>query len=447
MISNIDELKALIAQGEGFNLEFKEEFSNKISKDICAFANSNGGQVLLGVNDDNEIVGVNITNELKSKIHDLTRNFDPSLNVEISNVESILIIDVPEGTNKPYSTNGRFYMRNGLNSQQLSRDEINDFFQNEGLILFDEKPNNDFNIDEDLIDEKFNHFLEKSNISPILEKINILDNLRLLKNGLLKNAGVLLFCDKITRFIPQATITCVLFQGKTKEKILDKKELEDDISNNFDNTIIYLKSRLNTEYIIKGGPREEKLELPEKALREAILNAIAHRDYMVTGAKISVEIYSNRVEITNPGGLVKGITEQDLGRRSLSRNNLLFGLMHRMDLVERVGSGIVRMQNAMKEYGLRYPEFDINDNWFTIIFYRPIDDWLKKCLERGFKERDIEILMEIKKNPKISIKKLSNTLKIFPSAIQKHLDKLKQKGVLKRIGSKKGGHWKIIESK
>ena len=90
------------------------------------------------------------------------------------------------------------------------------------------------------------------------------------------------------------------------------------------------------------------MELPEVALREAILNAIVHRNYFISGANIQIYIFSDRVEIVNPGGLVKGLTLKDLGKKSLSRNNLLFGLMQRMNLVEKIGSGILRIKNSLK---------------------------------------------------------------------------------------------------
>lgn len=345
-----DEIKFLISQGEGYNLEFKESFSKSIAREICAFANANGGKILLGVTDNGEIKGISITNSLRSRIQDIARNFDPPLGVAIRCVDNVVVIDIPEGVNRPYSTNGKFYLRYGANSQQLGRDEIRKFFQVEGLVLFDEKPNPDFDLERDFDNDKFDIFLEKAKLSPVLKKQDILENLYLLKDGCLKNAGVLLFSNKITKFFLQATMTCVLYQGTTKYKILDKKEFDEDLYSNFKNAIVYLQSKLNTEFIIKGGPREERLELPEEALREALLNAIAHRDYFVSGANILVETYSDRVEITNPGGLVSGMAKKDLGKKSLSRNNLLFGLMQRMELVEKVGSGIVRMKNAMKEY-------------------------------------------------------------------------------------------------
>ena len=365
-----NQIKFLIGQGEGYNLEFKVSYSSKIDKEICAFANANGGKILLGVAKNHEIKGINITDKLKSQIQNLARNLDPSLTIDILEIDNILIIDVPEGVNKPYFYGGKSAVRIGANAQKMSKNEIRRFFQEEGLVLFDEKANIEFDLIEDFNDKNFNFFLEKAKITPILEKQAILENLYLLKDTYLKNAGILLFCNEITKFFLQATITCVLYQSKTKYKILDKKEFDEDIYSNFTNAIIYLQSKLNTEFIIKSGIREEKLELPEEALREALLNSIAHRNYFVSGANIMLEIYSDRVEITNPGGLVKALSKEDLGKRSLSRNNLLFGLMQRMGLVEKVGSGIIRMQNAMKNYALDEPRFDINDNWFTIIFYR-----------------------------------------------------------------------------
>ena len=271
----------------------------------------------------------------------------------------------------------------------------------------------------------------------------------------MKNAGVLLFCKKITRFFLQATITCVLYRGNTKYKILDRKEYDKDINSNYENAIIYLQSKLNTEFIIKAGPREEKLELPEDALREAILNAIAHRDYFVSGANILVEIFSDRVEITNPGGLVKGMKIEDLGKKSLSRNNLLFGLMQRLDLVEKVGSGILRMQNSMKEYGLPGPRFEVNKNWFTIIFDRPElqkpDEHPpeiphRKTPQKMLTKLEKKIFNEIKKNPYISRIGIADALKISPYTVKEYLDKLKEKGYIKRIGPAKGGYWEMVDN-
>lgn len=367
---NIEDLKFIIAQGEGYNLEFKESFSDSIGKEICAFANSKGGKVLIGVTDDGEIKGVESSNQLKSRIYDMTRNFDPPLRITVEEVEPVLIIHVDENVNKPYSVNGRFYIRYGANSQQLKRDEIRDFFREENLIRFDDIVNNEFHLVDDLDEEKFEHFLKIAKISPVITKENILENLGLTKGDRIRNAGILLFGRKVTKFFLNATVGCFLYMGTSKYKILDKKEFDEDILSNYNNAINYLVAHLNTEYIIKGGPREEILELPEDALREAVLNAIAHRDYFST-ANIHINIFRDRVEIINPGGLAGNLSIDELYEKSIPRNPLLFGLMERMELVEKAGSGLVRIEKAMLDYKLDKPVIRADRNWFHITFLRP----------------------------------------------------------------------------
>jgi ATP-dependent DNA helicase RecG len=436
-------LQFFINQGEGYNLEFKEAFSDRIAVDFCAFANATGGKLILGISDDGQVRGVSLTNRLKSQIQDLARHLDPPVAVEILPLENVIAVDIPEGGNKPYSANGKFFLRIGPNSQQLGRDEIRRFFQEEGLILFDEKPNPDFSLDKDFSLLKFREFLKKARISRVLETKDLLSNLSLLADGRLKNAGVLLFARQITRFFIQATITSVLYQGQTKYKVLDRKEFDKDIFSNYQDALIYLQSKLNTEYIIGGGPRVEKLELPEDALREGLLNVIAHRNYFVSGAGILVEIFSDRVEVTNPGGLVKGLTIKDLGRKSLSRNNLLFGLMQRMDLVEKIGSGILRMRNAMASYGLEGPEFETDENWFTVIFRRRLVSERAIGSEKSSEKSSEKILRIIRENPEISAKKMAGFLGITPRAVEKRLADLKARGFIERIGPAKGGRWVV----
>ena len=440
------EFDFLLKEGEGYNLEFKETDSN-LAKEICALANANGGKVLLGVTDDSKIKGINITNKFKSQITDLVRNFDPKFQITLEEVDNILIVNVPEGTNKPYSVNGKFYLRYGPNSQQLSRDEIREFFLKEGLILWDEKENQDFNLEKDFSKEAFNNFIQRSNLTKVLSKKELLQNLSLLKNDHLKNAGVLLFAKDIQKFFIKGIITCVLYEGTDKVNIIDKKDFTNNLYSNYSDAINYLKSKLNTRIIITGGPHEKKLELPEKALREALVNAIGHRDYNVQGAKILVEISLDRVEITNPGGLVKGLKEEDFGKKSLSRNNLLFGLLQRTDLVENIGSGIKRMRKLMKADGLEEPKFDFSEDWFTVSFKRPqlqkLGKWLGDRLGEKLGDNQKKIIELMHQDKYISIPQIAEKVGISTTAVENNIAKLKEKGFVKRVGSAKAGYWKV----
>ncbi len=449
------ELDFLLKEGEGYNLEFKETDSN-LAKEICALANASGGKVLLGVTDQGEIKGVTITNKFKSEITDLARNFDPRFQVTLEVIDNILVINVPEGKNKPYSVGGKFYLRYGPNSQQLGRDEIREFFYKEGLILWEEKQNKEFNFPDDFNKEAFDTFLRLSRISPVSDEKEFLQNLALLRDGQIKNAGVLLFCKNIINFFPMATIMCVLFRGKDKVKILDSKEFAEDLYNNYQKAFQFVNSKLNTEYIIKGGPREEILELPEDALREALLNAIAHRNYFTT-AHIQINIFADKVEIVNPGGLVPGMKYSDLGKRSMPRNFLLFGLLQRMDLIEKAGTGILRMKKAMERYLLPEPKIEADENWFTITFQRPdlqkmtiqerLEGPRKKVLDGVLEkvtENQKKILQQMAQNPCISSRELGEIIGISDRKVRENIRKLKDKGVIRRVGSAKGGHWVVM---
>ena len=378
---NKNELKLLISQGEGYNLEFKENYSENLGREICAFANAIGGKIIIGISDKGQKTGFKSSNRIKSEIQDIARKSDPSIRIEIENIDiDILIINVFAGQEKPYSYGGKFFIREGANTQQLTREEIRTFFQKEGRILFDEMPNKNFNLKKDFDNLKFNKFLAKAGISKVAGKKVILENLGLLKDGYIKNSGILLFARKVTRFFINATITCCIFKGESKVEILDRKEFDSDIYSNYENAILYLQKNLKTRYIIKNaGPRKEVLEIPEEVLREAVLNAILHRDYFEKGACIMVEIYSDRVEISNPGGLAAGLKPEDFGKKSLSRNPLLFGLVHRLGLVEKVGSGIERMRLTMKKDGLKEPDFEYR-TFFTVILRRPI--WEKDFTQK-----------------------------------------------------------------
>ena len=452
---NKEELLGLMGTGEGYNLEFKESISDSLGKEICAFANANGGRILIGVADDKTIRGIGITNSLKSQVQDIARKLDPHLKVVLEEAAGVLVVNVPEGAEKPYSIAGKFYIRQGANCQQLERNEIREFFQSEGRVLFDEKLNPDFNIDKDISKLAFDNFVRRAKISRVIGRAEMLGNLLLTEGRRMKNAGVLMFCGDVTRFFRNATVMCVLFQGNDKYKILDSKEFTADINSNFEGAFAYLQSKLKTEYIIKME-RTEKLELPEEALREALINAMVHRDYFSDG-HVQVDIYHDRVEISNPGGLARGMRLEELGRKSVPRNHLLFGLMQRMELVERAGTGISRMNLAMDGYLLPKPKIEADRDWFTITFLRPdlqresyqkrhagaVETTQKSA--RKMPEKYQKILDAVSEEPVISRSALASRLGESVSSIRSRLRKLVIDGAIKHIGPDKGGHWEVLK--
>jgi ATP-dependent DNA helicase RecG len=454
MAMDAKELHKLIRIGEGFTTEFKTSPSH-IGREICAFANAAGGRILIGVDDKGRKVGVKDLNRTISEIQTTARNIDPPLVLNIETVEDVLLVAVPSGPSKPYSANGLFYIREAANTQQMKRDQIREFFFREGLIRFDEQPCKKFNMRRDFDSKKYQAFVKASDIPASLKRDDVLNNLRVLTEEGVTNAGVLLFGKHVPRFFLQASLSCALFQGTSKTKILDHVVFEGSVQENYDAATSCLKSHLNTEYVIKGGPREEILELPEEALREALLNAIAHRDYRST-SNIQVNIYRDRVEVWSPGGLVSGLRLKDLGHVSRPRNLLLFSLMARMNLVENIGSGIKRIREALAVYGLKPPIIEADGDWFSITFTRKGPHDAVEGLRgkgkvsipsegddtEGVNEGVNALLEFIRKTPGLRVPQISRAMGVPVKTLEHWLKELRDRNKIEFRGSPKTGGYR-----
>ncbi len=359
----------IIALGEGFTTEFKRSMPSDLGREICAFANATGGIILIGVDDAGTVVGVENHNRLKSEVQSVARSADPPVAVEVDSEEGVLRVTVPEQHGKPYSFGGRFYIREGATCQQLSREEIREFFFGEGLIRVDETPCNAFDVSTEVTSVRWVEFATRADIDPSLDPMVVLENLHLVKDSRMTHAGAWLLADDITRFTLQAGVTCAVFRGNTKTHILDRKEFKGNLYAIYQDVMGYFQAKLNSALIPNAQGRDERLELPESALREALVNAIAHRDYRGT-ANVQVYIFQDRVEIVTPGGLPAGMREEDLGTKSVPRNPLLFGMLYRMKLVEQIGSGIRRIHDACLEYGVSEPIIQVSSDWVTVTFPR-----------------------------------------------------------------------------
>ncbi|MCK5096537.1 MAG: winged helix-turn-helix transcriptional regulator [Desulfobacteraceae bacterium] len=177
--------------------------------------------------------------------------------------------------------------------------------------------------------------------------------------------------------------------------------------------------------------REEIPEIPEVALREVIINAACHRDYFQKGANVMVEVFDDRVEITNPGGLPSDLRPEEFGTKSVVRNPVIASLLLRADYIERLGTGINRIKNAVKEFGKGDVTFSFT-SFFTVIFSRLFNNKIKTVEETVEK-----ILCAIKANPKVTQKQLAEKTGLTPRGIEWNLKKLKKKALIKRIGPTK----------
>ena len=452
---NEKNIKSLIASGEGYNVEFKVSIPSKIkdvTEEICAFANAAGGTLLLGVDDNNVVQGVAFNNAKRSALQNSINEISPTLHCEIYtvNVDSkdVVVIEVPSGDNKPYVLSGAIYVRQGPNSQKLTTvEEMRDFFQQADKIYFDEAPCKAIDINQDIPDGNINQFRELVGLGTTVSNDQVFNNLKLItKEGFLKNGAALFFAENPEQFFEKAVIRCIAFGGVDKRFIEDDKVMTGSLYNQYLQAMSWLKKKLNVRYDIEGAgskPRKEIWEIPETVFKEAIINALAHRDYYDKGARITIEVFNDRVEISNPGGLISGIPKNEFGKRSLSRNPLIFGLFERIRMVEQVGSGIGRMRDLMIEADLTEPEFN-TEGMFTVTVRRPFDfnKWVDKWVD-NLTDNRVNIIKAIHENSKVSKRELEEKVGLSATAIDNNLDALKDLGLIERVGGAKGGHWKI----
>jgi len=367
------DLRILVQEGEGTTLEFKEGLPASLARDLVAMANTIGGRILLGVRDDGTIVGVKDSNSLRARIQDIARNCDPPVQVVIEAVENVVVVHVRESGAKPVQCSDGFFWRQGATTQKLSRDEIRDFFRAEGAIRFDFSPCQGFRYPQDFDRAKYNAWLKLSGITGKPRTEDVLVNIEVAERAggklLFRNAGVLFFAKNPRRFFNQSYITCLLAKGTDKVHILDRKDFDGGIVADIEDALRFIERNTRLAYRIESLRRQNIHEYPMKALREAITNAVMHRDWFIDGANVFVEIYDDRIEVVSPGGLPRGMTLADLGTKSVRRNALIADLLHRIDFIEKAGTGVKRIRDDAREGG--YPEPVWEANGFTTTIFRP----------------------------------------------------------------------------
>ena len=370
----IKDFDVTLSKGESYTVEFKESADKSIADEACAFANASGGRIYIGVTDKGKVVGTDTSNIARSRLQDTINKIDPRLQVDIDVHDDIIVVTVPEGTSKPYSSPNGFYLRSGPNSQKLDRSSIIEFFQSEEHIHYDQIIRRDLPLHDKFNEKAYRAYIRAAKISEVLDRDTLLVNMDCAgyygDSLYFTNAGALFFRvndDDVK--LRHAGIVCGLYKGIDKAYVLDAKEFNSDIISNIEEAITYLKRHLNLSYRIETVKRENILELPESALREAVINAACHRQYYEKGARIMVEIFDDRVEITSPGGACKGITKKNFGKISIARNSVIASMLCRIDYIEQMGTGIERMRNATKDADVAEPEFDF-EGFFRVLFKR-----------------------------------------------------------------------------
>ncbi len=449
-------LHKLIAQGENEKLEFKSSFNTEVIETLTAFANTKGGKVLIGINDAGKVVSSFSFNKetIPGWVNEIKNKTYPSLipDVEIIEYESIKIVEflIADFPIKPVSCKGKYFKRVENSNHQLNLTEISNLHLKTFNSSWDYYPDENHTI-ESISEEKIEKFLDlrnKNHIVSVDESLfTFLNKLELLRENKITNACFLLFTQKDTIL---STIELGRFQDDITIK--DAITIRQDLINEVDTVLEFILKHIRKEYVITGKvKRDEIWEYPLEALREIVLNMIVHRDYMHHGDSV-IKIFDDRIEFYNPGQLPEGITVDDLLKGSYvsdCRNKLIAFAFKEIGWIEKYGSGIRRILKAFLDHGCRKPVFENFQQGFRVIVYsrqkvgERVGEKVGERVGENLTENQDKIIKLILMKNRISARELSVELGISQRKIEENISKLKEKGILQRIGPAKGGYWKI----
>lgn len=374
------DLSKILENGESEIIEFKRSLSlyNKILTAISSFSNKRGGSIFVGIEDDGTVVGVDIGgNTIENLANDIRRETDPSIFPFIDVVKKegkdIIIIKVEENEEKPVFFRDKAFTRVGKTNQQLSSAQIRNMVLNENSIIsWDGKICEEAKID-DIDEKKLRWVLEKGNnernmdLDLYIPVEEALTKLKLLRGDKLTNAAVLLFGLDPQKFFRQAEIKCAKFKGVKPINFSDRKIFRGNIIDQRDKAIEFIKEHTYLRTTVKGAERFDKSEYPIEAIREAITNAVCHRNYRLN-SDIQVRIFNDRLEIWGCGPLPNNLTIDEIERphNSHPRNPLIADCFFDIKFIEQWGTGIERMIQSCSDAGLPEPLFEIKSGDFVV---------------------------------------------------------------------------------
>ncbi len=432
------------------NIEYKSSWHDDYLKWICGFANAQGGTIYIGKDDSGKIIGLSDYKALMDEIPNKIRN-NMGIMVEVNLLESnglqyIEIIIPPYSV--PISLRGRYYYRSGSTKQELIGPALNEFLLKKSGKTWDDviEPRATIaDIDEQTI-KLYLKASEKAGRLPDFESLSIselLEKLRLSENNQLKRAAIVLFGKDPGKFYPSMFIKIGRF-GNSETDLMFQEQEEGNIIRLLDNVLNQLNHKfLISQVSFEGMNRIETPEYPIPALREMLLNALVHRNYM--GAHTQIRVYNDKISIWNDGTLPEGITFEILKRPHASkpRNLVIADVCFKGGYIDSWGRGTIKIMEACKNANLPEPEFKEHSGGFLSELFK--DRFSVENLQKlNLNERQTKAILFIREKHSISNSEYIELCSVSDRTALRDLDDLVEKGILQRIGEKKGSKYQLV---
>lgn len=465
----ITQLKTLVKHGESEQLEFKTSTASLSSgmQTVCAFLNStSGGTLIFGVKDNGQIVGQEITDKTRKEIAVELNKLEPTAKIELKYIKVVddrqaIVFLVNPGEKAPYSYDGRAFTRNQSTTIRMSKEEYIYLHNLNNPVLWESLTSHKCklsDLDRIKIQEVvrmavFEKRLPESALSASVS--DILKKFELIVDNKLTNAAVILFCKNEAKQFMQSTLKLARFRGVDKTVFLDTKMFRGNAFDLYDKAMEFLNFNLPIAAHIAPGKskRVEEPAIPYNVLREAITNALVHRDYSHAGGSMEIAVYDDRVNISNIGALPKGVLLSHLSKEHLSiqRNPLIAHIFYLCGKIEKWGRGTIDMIQDCKKVGNPLPQYaEIGGSFSvtlklktpltTILYTQPTKFNLDKLTDRQkliIKNLQLAPLSRQQLMTKLPIKLTDRTMQL-------ELTKLKNLGLIKPEGKTKAITWSLV---
>lgn len=434
----------------------------EIAQTLAAMANTRGGVVLLGVAPrTNKPVGVEDPEGTLNRVLEAALMIDPPLIIPLPQVLPIennvmVVVQVPRGMPYVYAVDGRFLARQGEHNQPLSSAQLRRLMLERGDVSFDSEPAH-YAVKDDLDWEQVRNYVSSlsgmSGLSP--EQVLLKRGCLVPLDGELRptNAGILLFGKDPQQFVRGSDITAARFAGKEMGDVFTRQDILGTLPQQIRRVETFLMDNLRKGVLLgENMARTELFEYPRQAVRELVVNAVAHRDYSIQGDGIRLYMFSDRLEITSPGNLPGPVTVDNIVDERFSRNSAIVQVLSDLGFIERLGYGVDRVMALMREADLPGPRFTETSGGFRVTLYnqQPTEEDLEPKLFGGVfrgepvnhrQEYALDFLIN-QKNPRITNKDLQE---LFPDVhaetIRRDFADLVSRNILLKMGEKRGSYY------
>lgn len=438
-------------------IEYKQSWRDEFLKEICGFANAQGGTLYIGVDDKGNAVGLQHAKKLLEDIPNqsvMTMGVMPNVNLLDKDGKEYISIEI-KPIEQPISYKGKYYYRSGSTLQELNGSALQDFLLRKIGRSWDDLVCDEATLD-DLDPDAFTFFIRRAIEAGRMPQeakddtaITILKNLNLITpDGKLKNAAVLLFAKNPQYFFPSSNFRIARI-GKDDTDLIFQEDIGGNILQMAGRVTWQLRNRyLLTANRYEGLQRVEELEIPEPALRELIHNAIVHRSYM--GFDTQMKVYDNRIWLWNAGPLPQGYSVEQLTTAHLSfpRNKRIAEAFYKAGFIESWGRGIQQVQKSFQNINLPAPLFEEKFDGTSVVIYR--NNELIKLQEstkdstKELTDRQLVIIELLYQNGTINIPDLAQKTNVTERTIKRDISMLQKNGYIERMNGKKGGYWQVV---